>query len=146
MKKIAIINGPNLNLVGVREPEVYGSRNLDEYLDELTASYPAVEFIRFQSNHEGAIIDELQRVGFSADGIALNAGAYTHYSIAIADAIRAVSAPVVEVHISDVHTREPYRRVSVIREACVAEVSGYGLDSYRRAIDLLLHMEGSEDA
>lgn len=145
MKRIAIINGPNLNLVGRREPEIYGTRPLDGYLQELAQSYAqqGVELTTFQSNHEGAIIDELQRVGFGeADGIVLNAGALTHYSIAIADAIRAITTPVVEVHISDVSKREPYRQVSVIRDACIGVVMGYGLDSYRRAVQLLLG-EGS---
>lgn len=135
--KIAIINGPNLNLVGVREPEIYGSRTLDDYLQELVRQYPHVEFSLFQSNHEGALIDEIQRVGFDCDGIVLNAGAYTHYSIAIADAVRAVPAPTVEVHISDVQGREPFRRVSVLADACVSVISGHGLDSYRRAVEEL---------
>lgn len=138
MKKIAIINGPNLNLVGIREPELYGNQSLDDYLQQLVASRPDVEFTLYQSNHEGDLIDELQRVGFDVDGIVLNAGAYTHTSIALADAIRAITAPVVEVHISDVLSREPYRRVSMIRDACVTMIAGYGLDSYRRAVDWLL--------
>ncbi|MBO4871337.1 MAG: 3-dehydroquinate dehydratase [Muribaculaceae bacterium] len=136
--KIAIINGPNLNLVGRREPHIYGHRSLNDYLNELTTQYPSVEFSFFQSNHEGDIIDELQRVGFDCAGIVLNAGGYTHTSIAIADAIRAITAPVVEVHISDVEHREPYRRVSMIREACVHTISGQGLDGYRQAVDHLL--------
>lgn len=136
--KIAIINGPNLNLVGVREPEIYGSRSLEDYLDELVAQYPDVEFSRFQSNHEGAIIDELQRIGFDCDGIVLNAGAYTHYSIAIADAISAITAPVVETHISDPQSREPFRKISVIEHACATVIAGHGLESYRRAVDFLL--------
>ena len=138
MIKIAIINGPNLNLVGRREPHIYGHRSLDDYLGELITQYPSVEFSFFQSNHEGDIIDELQRVGFDCAGIVLNAGGYTHTSIAIADAIRAITAPVVEVHISDVEHREPYRRVSMIREACVHTISGQGLDGYRQAVDHLL--------
>ena len=138
MIKIAIINGPNLNLVGRREPHIYGHRSLDDYLSELMTQYRSVEFSVFQSNHEGDIIDELQRVGFDSDGIVLNAGAYTHTSIAIADAIRAITAPVVEVHISDVEHREPYRRVSMIRDACVHTISGQGLDGYSQAVDHLL--------
>ena len=141
--KISIINGPNLNLVGVREPEIYGHRSLSEYLDNLVRLYPGVDFDLFQSNHEGAIIDEIQRVGFDHDGIVLNAGAYTHYSIAIADALRAVTAPAIEVHISDTQAREPYRHVSMIKEACVAVIAGYGLDSYRRAVDCLLEMKNT---
>ena len=116
--KISIINGPNLNLVGRREPHLYGNVTLDDYLRELTSQYPQVQFSLFQSNHEGDIIDELQRVGFDCDGIVLNAGGYTHTSIAIADAIRAITAPVVEVHITDIYSRELYRRVSLIKEAC----------------------------
>lgn len=138
MPSIAIINGPNLNLVGIREPEIYGNQSLDSYLSELACRYPEVSLSTFQSNHEGALIDELQRVGFTADGIVLNAGGYTHTSIALADTIRAITAPVVEVHISDVMNREPYRRVSMIRDACIATISGQGLDGYRQAIDLLL--------
>lgn len=139
MAKISIINGPNLNLVGVREPEIYGHQSMDGYLKELTARYPQVEFTTYQSNHEGDIIDEIQRVGFDCDGIVLNAGAYTHTSIAIADAIRAVTAPVIEVHISNVQARESYRRVSMIASACREVIAGYGLDSYRRAVDSLLN-------
>ena len=142
--KISIINGPNLNLVGVREPEIYGHKSMDDYLRELAARYPQVEFITFQSNHEGSIIDEIQRVGFTSQGIAINAGAYTHYSIAIADALRAVTAPAVEVHISDVMSREPFRHVSMIKDACATVVAGYGLDSYRRAIDFLLNLSSKQ--
>ena len=142
--KISIINGPNLNLVGVREPEIYGNQSLDEYLQTLVKQYPDVHFSLFQRNHEGAIIDEIQRVGFTSQGIAINAGAYTHYSIAIADALRAVTAPAVEVHISDVMSREPFRHVSMIKDACATVVAGYGLDSYRRAIDFLLNLSSKQ--
>lgn len=142
--KISIINGPNLNLVGVREPEIYGNQSLDEYLQTLVKRYPDVQFSLFQSNHEGAIIDEIQRVGFTSQGIAINAGAYTHYSIAIADALRAVTAPAVEVHISDVMSREPFRHVSMIKDACATVVAGYGLDSYRRAIAFLLNLSSKQ--
>ncbi len=142
--KISIINGPNLNLVGVREPEIYGNQSLDQYLQTLVKQYPDVQFSVFQSNHEGAIIDEIQRVGFTSQGIAINAGAYTHYSIAIADALRAVTAPAVEVHISDVMSREPFRHVSMIKDACATVVAGYGLDSYRRAIDFLLNLSSKQ--
>ena len=136
--KISIINGPNLNLVGVREPGIYGSRSLNDYLAELVQQYPDVEFTLFQSNHEGAIIDQLQRVGFDHSGIVLNAGAYTHYSIAIADCIRAITAPVVETHISNVMERESFRHVSMIKDACATVIAGYGLDSYRRAVEWLI--------
>ncbi len=142
--KISIINGPNLNLVGVREPEIYGNQSLDQYLQTLVKQYPDVQFSVFQSNHEGAIIDEIQRVGFTSQGIAINAGAYTHYSIAIADALRAVTAPAVEVHISDVMSREPFRHVSMIKDACATVVAGYGLDSYRCAIDFLLNLSSKQ--
>ena len=136
--KISIINGPNLNLVGVREPGIYGSRSLNDYLAELVQQYPEVEFSLFQSNHEGAIIDQLQQVGFDHSGIVLNAGAYTHYSIAIADCIRAITAPVVETHISNVMERESFRHVSMIKDACATVIAGYGLDSYRRAVEWLI--------
>ena len=139
--KIAVINGPNLNLVGIREPEIYGNIPLNRYLEQLAAARTDAEISLFQSNHEGDIIDEIQRVGFSADGIVLNAGAYTHTSIAIADAIRAVTAPVVEVHISDVQNREPFRRISMIKDACVAVIAGHGLKSYDLAIDYLIQTQ-----
>ncbi len=139
--KIAVINGPNLNLVGIREPEIYGNIPLNRYLEQLAAARTDAEISLFQSNHEGDIIDEIQRVGFSADGIVLNAGAYTHTSIAIADAIRAVTAPVVEVHISDVQSREPFRRISMIKDACVAVIAGHGLKSYDLAIDYLIQTQ-----
>lgn len=135
---ISIINGPNLNLVGVREPGIYGNHSLDDYLRDLVAQYPDVTFELFQSNHEGAIIDEIQRVGFTADGIVLNAGAYTHYSIAIRDAISAVTAPVVETHISDVMAREAFRHVSVIKDVCATVIAGHGLDSYRIAVEFII--------
>ena len=136
--KISIINGPNLNLVGVREPEIYGNMSMDSYLKQLVEQYPQVEFELFQSNHEGSIIDEIQRVGFDVDGIVINAGAYTHYSIAIGDALKAVTAPAIEVHISDVQARESYRHVSMIKDSCKCVIAGYGLDSYRRAVDAII--------
>lgn len=136
--KILIINGPNLNLLGVREKGIYGDSSFESYYQTLKARYPQVEFDYFQSNHEGAIIDEIHRLGFDVDGIVLNAGAYTHTSIAIADAIRAVKSPVVEVHISNVHSRESYRHVSMIAPACKGVIAGFGLDSYRLAVEALL--------
>lgn len=136
--KISIINGPNLNLVGVREPEIYGNMSMDSYLKQLVENYPQVEFELFQSNHEGSIIDEIQRVGFDVDGIVINAGAYTHYSIAIGDALKAVTAPAIEVHISNVQAREAYRHVSMIKDSCRCVIAGYGLDSYRRAVDAII--------
>ena len=137
MKKIAIINGPNLNLVGIREPELYGNQSLDDYLQQLVASRPDVEFTLYQSNHEGDLIDELQRVGFTA-GIVLNAGGYTHTSIALADAIAAITSPVVEVHITDITQREPWRRHSMLTPVCATTIMGHGLDGYRQAVDYLL--------
>ena len=136
--KILIINGPNLNLLGVREKGIYGDSSFESYYQTLKARYPQVEFDFFQSNHEGALIDEIHRQGFDVDGIVLNAGAYTHTSIAIADAIRAVKSPVVEVHISNVHSRESYRHVSMIAPACKGVIAGFGLDSYRLAVESLL--------
>lgn len=132
--KIAIINGPNLNLLGVREPAIYGNEGFESYLKTLREKYSDVEISYFQSNHEGAIIDELHRVGFEYDGIVLNAGAYTHTSVAIADAISAISAPVIEVHISNVHKREEFRHHSMISRVCKGVIAGFGLDSYRLAI------------
>ena len=136
--KILIINGPNLNLLGVREKGIYGDSSFESYYQTLKARYPQVEFDYFQSNHEGALIDEIHRQGFDVDGIVLNAGAYTHTSIAIADAIRAVKSPVVEVHISNVHSRESYSHVSMIAPACKGVIAGFGLDSYRLAVEALL--------
>ena len=136
--KIAIINGPNLNLVGVREPDVYGSERLDDYLCRLVADFPNGEFTTFQSNHEGDLIDEVQRRGFACDAIIINAGGYTHTSIALQDALRAVPARAIEVHISDITRREPYRRHSMLAEACVATIMGQGLDGYRQAVKLAI--------
>jgi len=132
---IQIINGPNLNLLGVREPSVYGSMSFDDFLPRLRACFPDVQIDYFQSNIEGELIDKLQAVGFQCDGIVLNAGAYTHTSIALADCIRAISAPVVEVHISNVHQREAFRHQSMIAAACRGVICGFGLDSYRLAIE-----------
>ena len=132
---IQIINGPNLNLLGVREPSVYGSTSFDDFLPRLRACFPDVQIDYFQSNIEGELIDKLQDVGFQCDGIVLNAGAYTHTSIALADCIRAISAPVVEVHISNVHQRETFRHQSMIAAACRGVICGFGLDSYRLAIE-----------
>jgi 3-dehydroquinate dehydratase-2 len=136
--KIQIINGPNINLLGKREPEIYGTRSFDDYLIELRKTYPDVELDYFQSNVEGVIIDKIQEVGFDYDGVILNAGAYTHTSIALQDAIRAVKAPVIEVHISNVHQREEFRHKSMISCACLGVICGFGLDSYRLAVEALL--------
>ena len=132
---IQIINGPNLNLLGVREPDIYGSMSFDDFLPRLRACFPDVQIDYFQSNIEGELIDKLQAVGFQCDGIVLNAAAYTHTSIALADCIRAISAPVVEVHISNVHQREDFRHQSMIAAACRGVICGFGLDGYRVAFE-----------
>ena len=134
MKKIIIINGPNLNLLGKREPEIYGNKNYESYMKELVLAFPDLELTSFQSNVEGEIINKIQEVGFSFDGIVLNAGGYTHTSIAIADAVGAVQTPVVEVHISNVYAREDYRHQSLMAKNCKGVIAGFGLDSYEMAI------------
>ncbi|MBQ3609632.1 MAG: type II 3-dehydroquinate dehydratase [Bacteroides sp.] len=136
--KIQIINGPNINLLGKREPSIYGARSFEDYLAELKERFPQVEMDYYQSNVEGEMINKIHEVGFDYDGIVLNAGAYTHTSIALQDAIRAVSAPTIEVHISNVHQREEFRHRSMISCACVGVICGFGLDSYRLAIEALL--------
>ena len=140
MKHIQIINGPNLNLLGRREPSIYGARGFDDYLVELRQRYPDVQIDYFQSNCEGALIDKIHEVGFTVDGIVLNAGAYTHTSLALHDALRAVTTPAVEVHISNVHQREESRHHSFISAACCGVICGFGLDSYRLAVEALLHL------
>jgi len=136
--KIAIINGPNLNLLGVREKSIYGNRGFEEYFRELQQKYQSVSMDYFQSNAEGTLIDEIHRVGFSFDGIILNAGAYTHTSLALADAIAAINTKVVEVHISNVFAREEIRHHSMISANCVGVISGFGLDSYRLALEFFI--------
>lgn len=136
--KIQIVNGPNLNLLGVREPGIYGSESFESYLAKLREQYPDVEIEYYQSNVEGELINKIQEVGFSFDGIVLNAGAYTHTSIALHDCIRAIKCPVVEVHISNVHHREDFRHHSFISAACKGVICGFGLNSYRLAIEGLL--------
>ena len=138
--KIQIINGPNLNLLGKREPDIYGSQSIDEYIELLKQNYPSLKLDYFQSNIEGVLIDKIHEVGFEYDGIVLNAGAYTHTSIAIGDAIKAVASPVVEVHISNVYSREEFRRVSLISSSCVGIISGFGMNSYSLAIDAIIEM------
>ncbi len=138
---IHIINGPNLNLVGRREPEVYGNRSLDQYLQELIALFPQHTIDVFQSNIEGEIVDRLQQVGFDDCGIVLNAGGYTHTSVAIADAVAAITAPVVEVHISNIYAREPFRHKSLLSPVCKGIITGFGLDSYRLALLSLLPLQ-----
>lgn len=136
--KIQIINGPNINLLGKREPSIYGAVSFDTYLKQLRQRYPDIELDYYQSNVEGELINKLHETGFDYDGIVLNAGAYTHTSIALQDAIRAITAPVVEVHISNVHRREEFRHKSMISCACLGVICGFGLNSYRLAIEALL--------
>ena len=141
MNRVLIINGPNLNLLGVREPGIYGNSSMESYLETLREIYRnSCEIEYFQSNHEGAIIDKLHEVGFDTDlkGIVLNAGAYTHTSLAIADAISAIQVPVIEVHISNVHSREEVRHHSMISGVCRGVIAGFGMNSYRLAIEALL--------
>ena len=135
MKRILIINGPNLNLLGKREPEVYGTLTFEAYFETLKSKFTDFQLEYYQSNVEGLLIDKIHEVGFSFDGIIINAGAYTHTSIAIADAIRAIKTPVIEVHISNVYSREEFRHHSYLSAACKACIVGFGLDSYRLALE-----------
>ena len=136
--KILIMNGPNLNLLGVREPGIYGSSSFESYLPQLKERYPGVELEYYQSNIEGEMINKLQEVGFTYDGVVLNAGAYTHTSVALHDCIRSLRCPVIEVHISNVHTREEFRHHSYLSPACKGVICGFGLDSYRLAVEGIL--------
>ena len=138
MKKIIIINGPNLNLLGKREPKTYGDKSFDSYFKELEVEFPFLELTSFQSNVEGEIINKIQETGFSLYGIVLNAGGYTHTSVAIADAIAAIKTPVIEVHISNVYAREEYRHQSLMAKNCKGVIAGFGLDSYKMAINSFL--------
>ena len=138
MKRILIVNGPNLNLLGTREKSIYGEQSFEEYFKELKARYSSLDLHYFQSNIEGVIIDKLHEIGFDYDGIVLNAGAYTHTSVAIADAIAAINTPVVEVHISNVHQRESFRHHSYLSKNCKGVILGFGLDSYRLGIESFL--------
>lgn len=138
MLKITIINGPNLNLLGTREKNIYGDQSFDAFLEELKKHFPSVELSYFQSNVEGELINQLHAVGFSHDGIILNAGAYTHTSVAIADAVAAINTPVVEVHISNIFAREDYRHVSYLGKHCKGSISGFGLKGYAMAIESFL--------
>lgn len=133
--KIVIINGPNLNLLGKREPEIYGAKTFENYFEELKNEFSDVELLYFQSNSEGKLIDKLHEIGFNADGIVLNAGAYTHTSLALADAVRSIPAPVVEVHISNVFQRENVRHHSFLSPAVKGVICGFGLDSYSLAVN-----------
>ncbi|MFU1856056.1 type II 3-dehydroquinate dehydratase [Sphingobacterium sp. NGMCC 1.201703] len=138
MKKILVLNGPNLNLLGVREKSIYGSQDFLSYFEELKKRFTAVHLEYFQSNSEGILIDKIHAVGFEYDGIVMNAGAYTHTSVAIGDAIAAVQTPVIEVHISNVHQREEFRHHSFLAKNCKGVICGFGLDSYRLGIEALL--------
>lgn len=139
--KIIIINGPNLNLLGQRETDIYGTESFESYFQKLKLRYPYLELEYYQSNHEGAIIDKLHEIGFTYDGIVINAGAYTHTSIAIADALGAIQTPAVEIHISNIHTRESFRHHSYLTEKCIAFFSGHGLEGYDMSIDALIEYD-----
>lgn len=138
LMKIAIINGPNLNLLGTREPGVYGSQTFEAYFGDLKARFPAVEFDYFQSNIEGELIDQLQKVGFTYDGIIMNPGGYTHTSVAIGDAIASITTPVIEVHISNVHAREAFRHISHVSAKARGTIVGLGLKGYELAVQFFL--------
>lgn len=135
--KIQIINGPNLNMLGKREPEIYGSQSFETYLAALRKQFAGVQLDFYQSNIEGELIDKMQEVGIEYDGIVLNAGAYTHTSIALQDCIRSLACPVIEVHISNVYKREEFRHHSMLSCACIGVIAGFGLESYRLAIEYL---------
>lgn len=136
--KIAIINGPNLNLLGTREPEVYGATSFEQYFAQLHKTYPTFSFSYFQSNVEGELINELQRVGFDHDGIILNPGGYTHTSVALGDAIAAITTPVIEVHISNIAAREDFRKISHVSAKCKGTITGLGLKGYELAVQYLI--------
>jgi 3-dehydroquinate dehydratase II len=135
--KIAIINGPNLNLLGKREPDVYGSEGFDTFFKTLQSRFSNINFSYFQSNVEGELVNQLQAEGFSAEGIVLNPGGYTHTSVALGDAIAAIKAPVIEVHISNVHAREDFRKISHVSAKCRGTISGLGLEGYALAVSYL---------
>ena len=137
--KIAIINGPNLNLLGKRETNIYGNTSFENYFEELKAKYPQVEFTYYQSNVEGELINEIQRIGFDYDGIVFNPGGYTHTSVAIGDAIAAIKAPVIEVHISNVHAREEFRKLSHVSAKAAGSIFGLGLKGYELAVQWFLN-------
>lgn len=138
MKKLIIINGPNLNLLGVREREVYGAETMEDCLAGLREEFPEVDLNYYQSNVEGELINKIQEVGFSYDGIIINAGGYSHTSVAIHDALKSVVAPAVEVHVSNIFSREEYRHHSLLSSACVGMICGMGMDGYRLAVMALL--------
>ena len=133
--KLIIINGPNLNLLGTREPSVYGNQTFEEYFNDLKKKYSGTDLQYFQSNVEGELINKLHEVGFDHDGIILNAGGYTHTSVALRDAVASIKTPVIEVHISNVFAREDFRHISLIAPKCKGSISGFGMDSYRLAVE-----------
>ncbi|MEZ4910873.1 MAG: type II 3-dehydroquinate dehydratase [Saprospiraceae bacterium] len=137
MVQIIIINGPNLNLLGVRQPEIYGTTSFESYFAQLEEIFPDFNLHHYQSNHEGDIIDKLQQVGFSYDGIILNAGGFTHTSIAIADTLLAITTPVVEVHLTNIYERESFRKTNYIKDTAIQSIIGKGLEGYKEAIDFL---------
>ncbi|MCQ2195768.1 MAG: type II 3-dehydroquinate dehydratase [Paludibacteraceae bacterium] len=142
---IIIINGPNLNMLGKREPTIYGSQSFDDYLEILKSKYSDISISYYQSNIEGELINIIQETGFISDGIVLNAGAYTHTSIAIADAIRSIKCPVIEVHISNTHKREEFRHKSFMTPVCQGVIAGFGMDSYRLAVEALIHLSQRDE-
>lgn len=142
---IIIINGPNLNLLGKREPSIYGNQSFEDYLEVLQKMYPAINISYYQSNIEGELINIIQETGFLSDGIVLNAGAYTHTSVAIADAVSAIKCPTIEVHISNTQKREEYRHHSFLSPVCLGVILGFGLDSYRLAIEALIHVKKNKE-
>ncbi|MBL0025844.1 MAG: type II 3-dehydroquinate dehydratase [Saprospiraceae bacterium] len=137
MVQIIIINGPNLNLLGVRQPDIYGKKSFEEYFRELEIEFPDYNLHYYQSNHEGDLIDKIQGVGYRYDGIILNAGGFSHTSIAISDALRAITTPVVEVHITNIYAREAYRHTNFIKESAIHSIVGHGLNGYKEAIEYL---------
>lgn len=141
--RIVIINGPNLNLLGIRQPEIYGTEGFDGYLDKLRTRYPQVQIDYYQSNVEGELVNILQDHGFQSDGILLNAGGYTHTSVAIADAVAAISSPVIEIHISNIFAREPERRVSLLSKYAKGIISGLGLEGYELGLRYLIEKSGA---
>jgi 3-dehydroquinate dehydratase II len=141
---IVIINGPNLNLVGKRQPEIYGSKTFNDFIPELKAMFSEIELTYHQSNHEGTMIDWIHQYGYSADGFIINAGGYTHTSIALADAVRSVTTPAIEVHLSNIKEREAFRQISYLEEPCIHTIMGKGMDGYIEAINYFITKNGKE--